>query len=64
MDGEATPVTWKMILDVVKGPLVQNKTLAMEIYQSLKHQDVKQQNSSGKHYCDVVVINIGFIFTY
>ena len=52
MDGQATPVTWKVILNVVRGPLVQNKAVAMEIYQSLKHQDVKQQNTSGKYYCD------------
>ena len=52
MDGQATPVTWKVILNVVKGRLVQNKAVAMEIYQSLKHQDAKQQNTSGKYYCD------------
>ena len=34
MDGQATPVTWKVILDVVKGPLVQNKAVALEIYKS------------------------------
>ena len=50
MDGQVTPVTWKVILDVIMGPLVQNIAVAMEIYQSLKHQDVKQHNTSGKCY--------------
>ena len=38
MDGQATPVNWKEILDVVKGPLVQKKALALEIYQYLKNE--------------------------
>ena len=38
MDGQVTPVNWKEILDVVKGPLVQNKALALEIYQYLKRE--------------------------
>ena len=56
MDGQATPVTWKVILDVVKGPLVQNKVVALEIYKSLKYSDANQQNISGKHYCDLTTI--------
>ena len=38
MDGQVTPVNWKEILDVVKGPLVQNKALALEMYQYLKRE--------------------------
>ena len=34
-DGQSTPVNWKTIIDVIKGPLVQNKALAKEIYQYL-----------------------------
>ena len=56
MDGYCTPVTWKVIVDVVKGPLVQNKAVAMEIYKSLKQQDPKQQNTSGKYYCDFTTV--------
>lgn len=56
MDGLATPVTWKVILDVVKGPLVRKKAVAMEIFQSLKHQDPKPQNTSRKYYCNFTTI--------
>ena len=56
MDGQCTPVTWKVILDVVKGPLVKNKAVAMEIYKSLKQQDAKQQNTLGKYYCNFTTI--------
>ena len=56
MDGQCTPVTWKVIVDVVKGPLVQNKAVAMEIYKSLKHQDAKQQNTPGKYFCDFTTV--------
>ena len=40
MDGQdgGAPVTWTTILDVIKGPLVKNKALAMRIYQYLKQQ--------------------------
>ena len=48
MDGEVTPVTWQVILDVVKGPLVQNKALAMKIYQELKQENDKEQMGSSK----------------
>ena len=48
MDGEVTPVTWQVILDVVKGPLVQNKALAMKIYQALKQENDKEQMGSSK----------------
>ena len=41
MDGESTRVTWKTIIDVVKGPLVENKALAIKIYQDLKEDSSK-----------------------
>ena len=44
MDGEATPVTWKTIIEVLKGTLVKKKSLANEIYQYLKRESTKQQN--------------------
>ena len=48
MDGQdgGAPVTWNTIIDVIKGPLVQCKDLAMEIYEYLKQENSKQQ--SGK----------------
>ena len=49
MDSEATPVIWKVIIDVIKGPLVQNKALAMEIYKSLKQESSNQQNTTGMY---------------
>ena len=48
MDGEVTSVTWQVILDVVKGPLVQNKALAMKIYQALKQENDKEQMGTSK----------------
>ena len=48
LDGQASPVNWKTIIDVVKGPLVQNKALAKEIYQYLKQESSKQQNVASK----------------
>ena len=41
MDDLVVPATWKTILDVIKGPLVQNRALAREIYQYLKQQSGK-----------------------
>ena len=43
--GEGAPVTWITILDVIKGPLVQNKALAMKIYKNLKQGSFVQQNT-------------------
>ena len=40
--GEGAPVTWITILDVVKGPLVQNKALTMKIYEHLKLENSVQ----------------------
>ena len=39
-DGGA-PVTWKTILDVIRGSLVQNNALARKIYEYLKQQSGK-----------------------
>ena len=41
MDGKATLVTWETIIDVVKGPLVQNEPLANKIYHDLKEDSSK-----------------------
>ena len=43
-DGGA-PVTWTTIIDVIRGPLVQNKALAREIYEYLKLDGSVQQSS-------------------
>ena len=48
-DGQSTPVSWKMILDVVNGPLIQNKALAKEIYQYLKQENSKPKSATGKN---------------
>ena len=49
LNGQATPVTWKTILDVVKGPLVQNKALANDIYQYLKQENSKPKSAPSKN---------------
>ena len=46
--GEGAPVTWSTILDVVNGPLVQNKALAMTIYEYLKLESSVQQITQSK----------------
>ena len=38
LDSPAAPVTWKTVIDVVKGPLVENKALANKMYEYLKHK--------------------------
>ena len=43
--GEGASVTWKTILDVIKGPLVQNNALAWKIYEYLKRESSVQQSS-------------------
>ena len=51
MDGQhgGAPVTWNTIVDIIKGPLVQDKYLAMKIYEYLKQESLRQQ--SGKCIC-------------
>ena len=46
--GEGAPVTWNTILDVVKGPLVQNTTQAMRIYEYLKAKNSEQEDTPSK----------------
>ena len=51
MDGqdECAPVTWKTILDVVNGPLVNKKAQAMQICEHLKPNSSIQQNNQSKY---------------
>ena len=51
MNGQdgGVPVTWMAILDVIRGPLVNNKALAMRIYEYLKQQN-------GKCVCNYFII--------
>ena len=48
-EGEGAPVIWKTIIEVVKGPLIQDKALAMTIYESLKRENSVQQNTQSKY---------------
>ena len=49
-DGQSPLINWKTIIDVVKGPLVQNKALAIKIYQYLKqHQTLSKYNIFNRH---------------
>ena len=47
--GEGASVTWITILDVVKGPLVQNKAHAMTIYEYLKLESSVQRVTQSKY---------------
>ena len=47
--GGGAPVTWITILDLLKGPLVNNKALAMKIYQSLKKESTNKQIAQSKY---------------
>ena len=50
-DGQSTLVNWKTIIDVVKGPFVQNKALSIKIYQYLKqHQTTSKYNIFNRHH--------------
>ena len=44
MDLKGDEATWETIIDVIKGPCVQNKDLAMKIYESLKQRNTRQQS--------------------
>ena len=46
--GGGAPVTWNTILDVVKGPLVQNINRAMNIYEYLKPKSSEKQDIPSK----------------
>ena len=54
MDGkdDGAPVTWITILDLLNGPLVNNKALAMKIYQSLKEERTNEEITQGKYTID------------
>ena len=56
--GESAPVTWMTILDVVKGPLVQNKALAMTIYENLKQGSSVQQITQSKYIIQFLITTI------
>ena len=45
LDSQDSLVNWMTIIDVVKGPLVENKALAMKMYQDLKQEASKQQST-------------------
>ena len=51
-EGDSAPVNWITILDVLKGPLIDNKALAMKIYQSLKEESSKEQIAPSKYTID------------
>ena len=55
--GEGAPVIWSTILEVVKGPLVQNTIQAMTIYEKLKQESSIQQVTQSK-YVIVPVVRI------
>ena len=67
-DGGA-PVTWNTIIDVIRGPLVQNNALAREIYEYLKLKSSVQQSSKCicnyfNHHCNVKgTSNINYIIS-
>ena len=42
-------VTWKMIIDVVRGPLIQNNALAKTIFQYLKQKFPKPRKAPSKY---------------
>ena len=60
---DSAPVTWITILDLLKGPLINNKALAMKIYQSLKEKNSKEQIAPSKYkidssYCYINVLDL------
>ena len=44
-----THVTWKMIVEVVRGPLIGNNALANKIFQYLKQEFSEQQKTTSKY---------------
>ena len=55
---EGAPVIWNAILDVVKGPFVQNKSLALTIYKYLKQECSVQQHDQSKSVIVSLVVRI------
>ena len=60
-DGHSTPVSWKTILDVVNGPLIQNKALAKEIYQYLKQENSKPKSVTSKN--SIITVDLMLVFS-
>ena len=56
--GEDVSVTWRTIIDVIKGPLVQNKRLAMKIYEYLKLESSGQQITRSEYVIISLVVLI------
>ena len=46
LDCQQSLVNWKTILDVVSGPLIENKALAKKLYEDLKQKASKQQSTT------------------
>ena len=46
MDSQESLVNWKTILNVVSGPLVENKALATKLHEDLKQKASKQQSTT------------------
>ena len=42
-------VTWKMIMEVVRGPLIGNNALAKKIFQYLKQEFSNQRKATSKY---------------
>ena len=55
--GDGAPVTWNTILDIVKGPLVQNTHRAMRICEYLKAKRSEQKDTQSKNYIDCLYNN-------
>ena len=49
MDGQASPVTWRTIINVIQGPLLKNNALANKIFQSLKEKEYTQKITNSKY---------------
>ena len=56
--GEGAPVTWNTIFNVVKGPLVQNTTRAMRIYEYLKAKSSEQEDTPSKWSISSFIVRI------
>ena len=49
MDGQTSPVTWRTIINVIQGPLVEKNDLANKIFQSLKEKEYTQKTTKSKY---------------
>ena len=49
MDGQASLVTWRTIINVIQGPLLKNNALAKVIFQFLKQKGYKQKTTNSKY---------------